>query len=99
MKTIILCGGRGLRLNEETEFKPKPLVEIGDMPILEHIMRHYSHYGHKEFILTLGYKGEMIKDHFLKLNERFSDFILDVKKNIPLNYCYNQSFYLFVATC
>lgn len=64
MKVIILCGGKGTRLREETEFRPKPMVPIGGRPILWHIMKTYAHYGHKEFILCLGYKGEMIKDYF-----------------------------------
>ncbi len=64
MKVIILCGGKGTRLREETEFRPKPMVPIGNRPILWHIMKTYAHYGHKEFILCLGYKGEMIKDYF-----------------------------------
>ena len=81
MKTIILCGGRGIRLNEETEFKPKPLVEIGEKPILWHIMKHYSHYGHNEFILPLGYKGEEIKEYFLKLKENSQNFILTLANN------------------
>jgi glucose-1-phosphate cytidylyltransferase len=61
---IILCGGLGTRLREETEFKPKPMVNIGNRPILWHIMKIYAHYGFKKFILCLGYKGEMIKDYF-----------------------------------
>jgi len=64
MKVIILCGGKGTRLREETEFRPKPMVPIGNRPILWHIMKTYAHHGHKEFILCLGYKGEMIKDYF-----------------------------------
>jgi len=64
MKVVILCGGRGTRLREETEFRPKPMVPIGERPILWHIMKYYAHFGHKEFILCLGYKGEMIKDYF-----------------------------------
>lgn len=64
MKVVILCGGRGARLREETEFRPKPMVPIGPQPILWHIMKYYAHFGHKEFILCLGYKGEMIKDYF-----------------------------------
>ncbi len=55
---VILCGGMGTRLREETEYKPKPMVEIGGKPILWHIMKHYAHYGFKDFILCLGYKGE-----------------------------------------
>ena len=64
MKVIILCGGEGTRLKEETEFKPKPLVEVGGKPILWHIMKIYASYGFTDFILALGYKGEMIKDYF-----------------------------------
>ena len=64
MKVVILCGGKGTRLREETEFRPKPMVPIGNRPILWHIMKTYAHYGHKEFILCLGYKGEMIRDYF-----------------------------------
>lgn len=64
MKVVILCGGKGTRLREETEFRPKPMLPIGDRPILWHIMKTYSHYGFKEFVLCLGYKGEMIKEYF-----------------------------------
>jgi glucose-1-phosphate cytidylyltransferase len=64
MKVVILCGGKGTRLREETEYRPKPMVPIGRHPILWHIMKTYAHYGHKEFILCLGYKGEIIKEYF-----------------------------------
>lgn len=64
MKVVILCGGKGTRLREETEYRPKPMVPIGGKPILWHIMKSYAQFGHKEFILCLGYKGEMIKDYF-----------------------------------
>ena len=64
MKTIILCGGKGTRLREETEYRPKPMVPIGERPILWHIMRRYAKYGHKDFVLCLGYKGEIIRDYF-----------------------------------
>jgi glucose-1-phosphate cytidylyltransferase len=64
MKVVILCGGKGTRLREETEYRPKPMVPIGGRPILWHIMKTYAACGHKEFILCLGYKGEMIKDFF-----------------------------------
>ncbi len=79
MKVVILCGGVGTRLKEETEFKPKPLVEVGGMPILWHIMKIYSHYGHKEFILCLGYKGNMIKNYFLNFEELAHDFTLNLR--------------------
>jgi glucose-1-phosphate cytidylyltransferase len=64
MKVVILCGGRGTRLREETEFRPKPMLPIGNRPILWHIMKTYAHHGHKDFILCLGYKGDMIRDYF-----------------------------------
>jgi len=64
MKVVILCGGKGTRLREETEFRPKPMVPIGPRPVLWHIMKYYASFGHKEFILCLGYKGDMIKDYF-----------------------------------
>lgn len=64
MKVVILCGGKGTRLREETEFRPKPMLPIGDRPILWHIMKTYAHYGFKDFVLCLGYKGEMIKEYF-----------------------------------
>jgi glucose-1-phosphate cytidylyltransferase len=66
MKVVILAGGLGTRLAEETEIKPKPLVEIGERPILWHIMKHYAGYGFKEFIIALGYKGDLIKRFFLE---------------------------------
>jgi glucose-1-phosphate cytidylyltransferase len=65
MKVVILAGGLGTRLAEETEVKPKPMVEIGGHPILWHIMKHYAHYGFKEFFVALGYKGEFVKRYFL----------------------------------
>lgn len=65
MKVVILCGGFGTRLTEETALRPKPMVEIGGQPILWHIMRNYASYGYKEFVLALGYKGELIKRYFL----------------------------------
>jgi glucose-1-phosphate cytidylyltransferase len=76
MKVVILCGGMGTRMKEETEFKPKPLVLVGKHPILWHIMKHYAHYGFKEFILCLGYKGDMIKDYFLNYDYMSNDFTL-----------------------
>jgi len=74
VKVVILCGGQGTRLREETEFKPKPLVEIGGRPILWHIMKHYAHYGHRDFVLCLGYRGQMIKEHFLNYEAMNNDF-------------------------
>lgn len=69
IKTIILCGGLGTRMKEETEFKPKPLVNVGGIPILWHIMKIYQHYGFNEFILALGYKGHMIREYFERRNK------------------------------
>lgn len=79
MKTIILCGGTGTRLKEETEFKPKPMVYVGGKPILWHIMKLYASYGYNEFVLALGYKADYIKDYFLNQKAFTSDFTLDTK--------------------
>ncbi len=76
IKVVILCGGRGSRLREATEIRPKPLVEIGGKPILWHIMKVYAHYGFKDFILCLGYKGEMIKEYFLNYEAMNNDFTI-----------------------
>ena len=77
MKTIILCGGIGYRLKEETEFKPKPMVLIGGKPILWHIMKIYAYYGFNEFIVALGYKGDYIKQYFLNEKNMVHDFTLN----------------------
>jgi glucose-1-phosphate cytidylyltransferase len=81
MKVIILCGGMGTRLREETEYKPKPMVEIGGKPILWHIMKHYAHYGFKDFVLALGYKGDVIRNYFLNFYNYNSDFTVDLANN------------------
>lgn len=81
MKVIILCGGTGTRLKEETEFKPKPMVYIGNKPILWHIMKIYSSYGYNEFILALGYKADYIKDFFLNQKAFTSDFQLNTRNH------------------
>ncbi len=81
MPVVILCGGKGTRLREETEFKPKPMVEVGGRPILWHIMKMYAHYGHKDFILCLGYRGAAIKEYFLNHKLYTQDFTLDLSKN------------------
>ncbi len=75
-KVVILCGGRGVRFHEATEFKPKPLVEIGEKPILWHIMKTYAHYGYQDFLLCLGYKAEMIKKYFCDYQMMNSDFTI-----------------------
>ena len=79
MKVAILAGGYGTRLAEETEIRPKPMVEIGGMPILWHIMRHYDHYGFKEFIIALGYKGEYIKRYMLDYYALQSNLTINLK--------------------
>lgn len=78
MKVVILCGGKGTRLREVTESKPKPMVEIGGRPILWHIMKTYAHYGFRDFILCLGYKGKMIKQYFLNYQWLNSDFTIEL---------------------
>ena len=78
MKTIILAGGFGTRLSEYTKLIPKPMVEIGGKPILWHIMKHYAYHGFKDFVVALGYKGEIIKDYFLQYYARNNDFTIDL---------------------
>ena len=77
-EVVILCGGLGTRLKEETEFRPKPMVYIGNRPILWHIMKIYAYFGHTDFILALGYKGEMIKDYFCHYEMLNSDVSLEL---------------------
>jgi glucose-1-phosphate cytidylyltransferase len=79
ISVVILCGGMGTRLAEQTEVRPKPLVEIGGRPILWHIMKHYSHYGFNEFVLALGYKGEQIKRYFLDFYALGRDFTVSLE--------------------
>jgi glucose-1-phosphate cytidylyltransferase len=76
MKVVILAGGLGTRLREETEYKPKPMVEIGGRPILWHIMKTYARFGYTEFVLALGYKGDVIRDYFLNYELRNCDVTL-----------------------
>ncbi len=90
MKVIILCGGKGTRLKEETEYKPKPMVYIGNKPIIWHIMKIYAHYGFNEFILALGYKAEYIKDFFLNQKAFTSDFTLETKNHETKFYLENR---------
>ena len=81
MQCVILAGGVGSRLSEETETKPKPMVEIGGRPILWHIMKIYSHYGINHFIICLGYKGYIIKEYFLNYYHHLSDITVDLSNN------------------
>jgi glucose-1-phosphate cytidylyltransferase len=87
MPVVILCGGLGTRLREETEYRPKPLVPIGQHPILWHIMKTYACFGFTDFILALGYRGDMIKDFFLNYEALMSDFTLELGSQsiTPLN--------------
>ncbi len=86
MKVVLFCGGMGMRIREFSDLIPKPMVPVGNRPILWDIMKYYAHYGHKDFILCLGYKGEVIKEYFLNYRETFSnDFVLSQGgKNIEL---------------
>lgn len=81
MKVCILAGGFGTRLSEETNYKPKPMVEIGGKPILWHIMKIYSYYGFNDFVICLGYKGNVIKDYFKNYFLNKSDFTIDIANN------------------
>ncbi|MCJ7773304.1 MAG: glucose-1-phosphate cytidylyltransferase, partial [Desulfobacterales bacterium] len=81
MKVVILCGGLGTRFREETEFRPKPMTEIGGKPLLWHIMKIYSYYGFSDFVLCLGYKGYMIKEYFSHYFLHSSDVTFNLKKN------------------
>ena len=77
IKVIILCGGMGTRLKEETEFKPKPMVNIGEKPLLWHIMKIYAHFGYNNFIFALGFKGDYIKNYFIRQKYYDSDFTIN----------------------
>ena len=79
MKVVILAGGHGTRISEETEIKPKPMVEIGGKPILWHIMMHYAHYGFKDFVIALGYKGEFIKKYMVDFCSLNGNLAIDMK--------------------
>jgi glucose-1-phosphate cytidylyltransferase len=81
LDAVILCGGQGTRLREETEFKPKPMVEIGGRPILWHIMRRYHRFGVRRFVLCLGYKGEVIRDYFLNYRLRQCDVTVSLRSH------------------
>jgi glucose-1-phosphate cytidylyltransferase len=86
MQVVILCGGIGTRLREETEFRPKPLVDVGGRPILWHIMKIYAHYGYHDFILCLGYRGNMIKDYFLSYEAMNNDFTIALGSKNRITY-------------
>ena len=86
IQTLILCGGQGTRLHEETEYRPKPMVEIGGRPILWHIMKLYAAHGFNDFVICLGYKGELIKDYFLNYEARNNDFTICLGKRESIRY-------------
>ena len=86
MQIVILCGGRGTRLGAETEVRPKPMVEIGEKPILWHIMKYYSRFGYTEFILCLGYKGDIIKNYFLNYGTLENDCTVVLGKTREITY-------------
>jgi glucose-1-phosphate cytidylyltransferase len=93
MKVVIFAGGLGTRISEETETRPKPMVEIGGKPILWHIMKIYSHYGFNEFIICLGYKGSMIKEYFMHYFMHNSDLTIELGNNkIDVHYSNSESF-------
>jgi glucose-1-phosphate cytidylyltransferase len=89
MKVVILCGGKGTRLREETEYKPKPMVEIGDRPILWHIMKLYNHYGFKDFIMCMGYKHQVIREYFLNYRYMNSDVTISLSSDARI-ICHNS---------
>src|SRR5215467_3337558 len=89
MKVVIFCGGLGTRLREETEFRPKPMVPVGERPILWHIMKIYAHFGHKDFVLCLGYKGDVIKEYFRNYHWNTSDVTLKLGARPQIKY-HNQ---------
>ena len=77
MKVVLFCGGLGLRMREGSDRVPKPMVALGDRPLVWHVMKYYAHYGHTDFILCLGHRAEAIKDYFLNYDEALSnDFVL-----------------------
>ncbi len=86
MKVVLLCGGLGTRLREETEFRPKPMVEVGGRPILWHIMKTYAHHGFREFVLCLGYRGNTIKDYFLNYEAMNNDFSICLGQTSHIRY-------------
>lgn len=99
MKIVILCGGMGTRLHEETEYKPKPMVEIGGRPIIWHIMKLYSHYGFKDFVLCMGYKHQVIREYFLNYRYMNSDVTVSLAsdQNIMYHNCHDEDWNVTLA--
>lgn len=86
MKVVLLCGGLGTRLREETEFRPKPMVEVGGRPILWHIMKGYAAHGFRDFVVCLGYRGSLIKQYFLDYEAMSNDFTIRLGRGAELSY-------------
>lgn len=100
MKVVILCGGQGTRLREETEYRPKPLVDVGGKPILWHIMKHYAFFDVRDFVLCLGYRGDMIKEYFLNYEAMNNDFTICLGSQHQIKYHgahAEQDFYVTLA--
>ena len=95
MKAVILAGGFGTRISEESTVRPKPMVEIGQQPILWHIMKTYAHHGITDFIVACGYRGDMIKEYFSKIFLSSADVTFDLKKNSTSQLLFNETI-LFV---
>jgi len=93
MQVVILCGGLGIRLREETEYRPKPMVKIGEKPILWHIMKYYSYFGVTNYILALGYKGEIIKNYFCNYELMNNDVTIQLGQhnNVCIHYSHDES--------
>lgn len=98
MKVVILCGGLGTRLREETEYRPKPMVDVGGRPILWHIMKMYAHFGFWEFVVCLGYKGHVIKEYFLNYEAMNRDFTIDFRRRERVQYHSNNPDDPFMVT-
>jgi len=90
MKVAILCGGKGTRIRGVDDNVPKPMINIGNLPILFHIMKYYARWGHKEFVLCLGYKGEVIKNFFMNYRSQISDFKIDFKRDCEMTFYGSQ---------
>ena len=99
MKVVILAGGYGTRMREETEFKPKPMVEVGGHPVLWHIMKNFAKFGHKDFVIATGYKSEIIKDYFLNYKARNNDFTISLgnKESLVIHDQDNEEWNVTVA--
>lgn len=86
MKTVILCGGYGTRIRDVAENMPKPMIPVGRLPILWHLMKYYAHYGHREFVLCLGYRGQVIKEFFLNYEAQTRDCTVTLGANKSIEY-------------